>query len=100
MEQHHYWTEKNKIPKWKTLGMHSNVIRNYGKVFLFGFLSLDLNLDEISFEAALSVMSHPSSTKQIASWLKKICIFICIEVDEKIQHELYLRRSAFVVNED
>lgn len=46
----------------------------------FPFLIVDLNLEELSLEAADMVMSYPCESSQLCDCVRKISKFICIQI--------------------
>lgn len=75
LKQHHYWSEKWKIPVWRTL---------------------NLNLNEISFEAADIVMNYLTQPAQFCKCVCRLSKFICIEVSLKLEMKSNDDTSALI----
>lgn len=79
VKQYHYWNERRNIAIWQQLGKFVLIVFE-NREFNFNFSKQDMNLKELTREAAELVMSFPRNIDQYCECVDKISKYICIQI--------------------
>lgn len=82
VKQYHYWNERRNIAIWQQLGKIVLIVFENRKTSEnnFKYFKKDMNLKELSHEAAELVMSFPRNIDKYCECVEKISKFICIQI--------------------